>query len=104
MLELDKLQQFISDGAFHDAKARFPPPRCHPGTRVEVLNTITDWIHDPDPCQRIFWLNGPAGAGKSAIAQTVAEHCKVKELAASFFFQRNTVDRGFADRLFPTLA
>ena len=104
MLELDKLQQFISDGAFHDSKARFPPPRCHPGTRVEVLNTITDWIHDPDPCQRIFWLNGPAGAGKSAIAQTVAEHCKDKELAASFFFQRNTVDRGFADRLFPTLA
>ncbi|KAF8347575.1 hypothetical protein F5887DRAFT_915827 [Amanita rubescens] len=88
--ELDKLQQFISDGAFHDSKARFPPPRCHPGTRIQ--------------CQRIFWLNGPAGAGKSAIAQTVAEHCKDKELAASFFFQRNTVDRGFADRLFPTLA
>ena len=102
--ELDKLQPFISDGAFHDSKARFPPPRCHPGTRVEVLNMITEWIRDPDPCQRIFWLNGPAGAGKSAIAQTVAEHCKDKELAASFFFQRNTADRGFADCLFPTLA
>jgi hypothetical protein len=51
-----------------------------------------------------FWLNGPAGAGKTAIAQTIAECCKGTQLAASFFFQRNTSDRGVADRLFLTLA
>ncbi len=65
---------------------------------------ITDWINDPDPPQRIFWLSGPAGAGKSAIAQTIAEHCHDTHLAASFFFQRNTSDRGVLDRLFLTLA
>ena len=104
VLELEKLQKFISEDAFYDSRARFPPPRCHPGTRVRVLKTITDWINDPDPPQRIFWLSGPAGTGKSAIAQTIAEHCESTHLAASFFFQRNTKDRGVLDRLFLTLA
>ena len=78
---------------------------CHQGTREEVLNIITEWIGEqPYPSRRILWLNGPAGAGKSAIAQTVAEHYKDSHLAASFFFLRNTPDRGVADRLFTTLA
>jgi hypothetical protein len=101
--ELDKLQKFISEDAFYDSRARFPPPKCHPGTRVEVLRIIEDWIYDPNPSQSIFWLNGPAGAGKSAIIQTIAEHHMDTQLAASFFFERGTWDRGVADRLFPTL-
>ena len=104
MLEFDRLQKFISEHASYDSIARFPPPRCYPETRVEVLKTITDWIHDPEPREQIFWLNGPAGAGKSAITQTIAERLKDTQLAASFFFQRNTSDRGVADRLFLTLA
>ena len=71
---------------------------------MEVLNTIAEWIQNTDPRQRIFWINGGAGVGKSAIAQTIAESCKDKELAASFFFERNAVDRSMANRLFPTLA
>ena len=104
MLELDRLQKFISEDAFYDSRARFPPPKCHPGTRVEDLRIIEDWIYDPNRSQRIFWLNGPAGAGKSAITQTIAEYCKDTQLAASFFFERDTPDRGVVDRLFPTLA
>ena len=103
MLELDKLQKFISEDASYDSRARCPPPRCHPGTRVRVLKTITDWINDSDSPQRIFWLSGPAGAGKSAITQIIAEQCQHTHLAASFFFQRNTSDRGVLDRLFLTL-
>ena len=68
--------------------APFPPPRCYPETRVEVLKTITNRIDDANPRKRIFWLNSPAGAGKTAIAQTIAERCS---------------DRGVADRLFLTL-
>ena len=84
--------------------ARFPPPRCHPQTREKVLKTITDWVNDPHARQRIIWLNGPAGAGKSAIAQTISERCLRERLAASFFFLRNSSDRGTATRLFTTLA
>src|SRR6266576_5307949 len=104
MLEFDELQNFISEDASYDSRARFPPPRCHPGTRVEVLKIITDWINDSNPSQHIFRLNGPAGAGKSAIAQTIAEHCRDTQPAASFFFERNTSDRGVADRVSLTLA
>jgi hypothetical protein len=65
---------------------------------------ITDWVDNADAPKRIMWLNGPAGAGKSAIAQSIADHYKDSHLAASFFFQRNNPDRGVADRLFLSLA
>ena len=104
VLDLEHLQQYISEGALHDSIARFPPPRCHPKTREKVLKTIMDWVNDPHARQRIIWLNGPAGAGKSAIAQTIAGRCSGEQLAASFFFLRNSSDRGTATRLFTTLA
>ena len=104
ILDLEHLQQLIAEGALHDSLARFPPPICHPTTREKVLKIITDWINEPHPRQRIIWLNGPAGAGKSAIAQTIAGRCSDEQLAASFFFLRNSSDRGTAARLFTTLA
>ena len=88
----------------HDSLARYPPPLCHPKTREKVLKIISDWIDDSYPRQRVMWLNGPAGAGKSAIAQTIAERYKDSRMAASFFFLRNSPDRGVAGRLFLTLA
>ncbi len=103
-LDLLHLQQYVSEGALHDSMARFPPPMCHPQTREKVLKTITDWVNDPQVQQPIIWLNGPAGAGKSAIAQTIARHCSDEQLAASFFFLRDSSDRGTATRLFTTLA
>ncbi|KAF8349143.1 hypothetical protein F5887DRAFT_879664, partial [Amanita rubescens] len=103
-LGLLHLQQYISEGALHDSMARFPPPMCHPQTREKVLGAITDWVNDPHTRQSIIWLNGPAGAGKSAIAQTIAGRCSDERLAASFFFLRNSSDRGDATGLFTTLA
>jgi hypothetical protein len=78
---------------------------CHPQTREKVLTIITDWVNDPHARRPIIWLNGPAGAGKSAIAQTIAGRSHSGEqLAASYFFLRNSSDRGTATRLFTTLA
>ena len=52
-----------------------------------------------------MWLYGSAGVGKSAIAQTVAEHCLTNNrLGAAFFFSRGDSERNNANRLFPTLA
>jgi hypothetical protein len=51
------------------------------------------------------WVYGPAGAGKSAIAQTIAELCaKANLLAASFFFSRTAAGRSDSSRLVVTLA
>ena len=77
---------------------------CHPQTREKVLKIIADWVNDPYTRQPIIWLTGPAGAGKSAIAQTIAERFSGEQVAASFFFLRNSSDRGTATRLFTTLA
>ena len=57
----------------HDSSARYPPPLCHPNTCQKVLKIITDWIDR----HCIMWLNGHAGAGKSAIAQTICVVVKV---------------------------
>ncbi|KAF8074041.1 hypothetical protein FPV67DRAFT_783699 [Lyophyllum atratum] len=54
---------------------------------------------------RILWLHGPAGAGKSAVAQTVSEiYEERKILAGSFFFSLGSAGRGTAKYVFPTLA
>ncbi|KAF8982500.1 hypothetical protein BDQ17DRAFT_1505788 [Cyathus striatus] len=43
--------------------------------------------------QELCGLYGPAGAGKSAIAQTTAEEChREGKLAASFFYSRFSQD------------
>ena len=55
--------------------------------------------------QRIFWLNGLAGTGKSTIAQTFAEMAFADgKLGASFFCSRDFEDRSNLQAIFPTLA
>ncbi|KIM74851.1 hypothetical protein PILCRDRAFT_31063, partial [Piloderma croceum F 1598] len=78
--------------------------KCQEGTRTEVIAVIKKLIKKGGNC-RICWLHGPAGSGKSAISQTIAEWCVRKEiLAASFFFRRGAGDRSSIARLVPTLA
>lgn len=70
------------------------------------MTKIDSWIantYDDEPV--IFWLSGPAGTGKSTIAQTVAEKQAARErLGASFFFSRDRASQKDALLLFPTLA
>ncbi|KAF9263204.1 hypothetical protein L218DRAFT_839970, partial [Marasmius fiardii PR-910] len=72
----------------HNSQARFPQPKCAEGTRETILKDLLQWAHTSPsqevPC--VCWLWGSAGAGKSAIAQTVAERCEGNKLLASFFF------------------
>jgi len=95
--------------ALVDASHRYDPPRCAEATRREIIQKVEDWIrHDSlhsEPPSSIFWLYGGAGAGKSALAQTLAEKFKINEgLAASFFFFRTEVERNTGNSLIPTLA
>ena len=55
--------------------------------------------------QRVFWLNGLPGTGKSTITQSVAEICFADgKLGASFFCSRDFEDRSNLQAIFPTLA
>ncbi|KAJ6460327.1 hypothetical protein C8R45DRAFT_1180537 [Mycena sanguinolenta] len=58
--------------AIHDSMDSFPQPKCHLETRTEMLRDLREWAVDTDSQTTILWLYGPAGAGKSAIMQTLA--------------------------------
>ncbi|PPR07999.1 hypothetical protein CVT24_003746, partial [Panaeolus cyanescens] len=94
--------------AFHNSIQRCDPPKCHPGTREAIQRKILDFSNDPSKFSAVMmWLYGPAGAGKSAIAQTVAETLFKKQmLAASFFFSQTSKDghRHHEQRLIATIA
>jgi hypothetical protein len=77
---------------------------CLRGTREGVLKEIKHWLTS-EQGQRVFWLNGLAGTGKSTIAQTFAETTSFDgKLGASFFCSRDFEDRSNLQMIFPTLA
>ena len=77
---------------------------CLKGTRKDVLWQIECWAVD-DRDQRVFWLNGLAGTGKSTISQTFAEMSFADgRLGASFFCSRDFEDRSNLNMIFPTIA
>ena len=104
ILGMDLLYNSIASGAFHNSAERYDSPKCHPDTRIAVIQYIMNWINDLEKLCFFLWLYGPAGAGKSAIAQSIAELChEAKILAASFFFSRTVVGRNDELRLIPTI-
>lgn len=60
-------------GAAFDSSDRDPPARCHPGTRLSIINRTQHFIINRNGNKRMRWIVGPAGVGKSAIMQTLAE-------------------------------
>jgi len=101
---MEFIQRHIAPGAFHNSDERYDPPKCHPHTRRAVLKKIMDWVKDANKVSLILWLYGPAGAGKSAIAQTIAELLEEAGLlAAAFFFSRNAPGRNDKTPLVATL-
>ncbi|KAF6757990.1 hypothetical protein DFP72DRAFT_210382 [Ephemerocybe angulata] len=64
-----------------------------------------DWIQARDAPQRLLYMTGAAGAGKSALQQTVSEQCAKHEiLAASFFFNVGDDTRNNTAKVIPTIA
>ncbi|KAF7978970.1 hypothetical protein HWV62_44215 [Athelia sp. TMB] len=103
----------IDEGAFPNISQLLPyaegaswDPKlaCLPGTRTTVLAAIDAWAHLPD-AQRIFWLKGVAGCGKSAIMHTVAQMFQREGLlVSSFFFSRDNASRNTPQTLLTTFA
>lgn len=71
-----------------------------------MLKKISDWVKDGNLSKKLFlWLYGPAGVGKSAIAQSIADMCEQEGLlAGAFFFSRTATGRNDETRLLATLA
>ncbi|KAF4617129.1 hypothetical protein D9613_006360 [Agrocybe pediades] len=106
---IDVLTEAVAPSAFYDSGASFDKPKCHPRTRSKILEDIMCWILGEDEDGQIgkqfMWLNGAAGCGKSAIAQSTIESCIERGvLLASFFFSRSDSTRNHAGSLVATLA
>ncbi|KAJ6499823.1 hypothetical protein DFH09DRAFT_1102896 [Mycena vulgaris] len=127
------LYRAAAGDATHNSEDRFPQPRCHPETRTMMLDVLWNWTRGIEPPKNwnwtseddesevgsfsddgsssdndsspMLWLHGPAGSGKSAIAQSFCQKLEEKgRLGASFFFKRGHSSRGHAKRLFATIA
>lgn len=65
------------------------------------------WIDsiDDSETERVFWITGVAGAGKSAVAHTIAHQCRLSQRhhSSCFFFDRGTDGRNNPDKLFSTI-
>jgi len=95
-------------GAIYNSleRQKLDTPKCHPNTRKAVMKKLFDWIYSPIEADiLIMWLYGAAGAGKSAIAHTLAEICEsCGLLLASFFFWKTAGERDNANRFVATIA
>ena len=100
-----QLQQLVKPTAMHDSGQVFDRPKCHENTRVAVLKRFTDWMLGTlfrTAC--IMWLYGGAGAGKSTIAQTLAEWGAGRGmLLGGFFFSRSDSQRSHHTSFVPTI-
>ncbi|KAJ2935106.1 hypothetical protein H1R20_g2010, partial [Candolleomyces eurysporus] len=95
----------IAPNALHDSRARYDAPKCDEDTRLEVTGEIMDWIQDRSAPQRLLCMTGAAGAGKSALQQTVAERCAKSDiLGAAFFFSSADPTRNRASTIVGTIA
>jgi hypothetical protein len=93
-------------GSEFDALERYPPPSCHPETRLDISGRIHSWLQDSSREENLLWLHGPAGVGKSAIMQTLAEyeaHSPNSVLGAGIFLSRRN-GRNDPHRIFVTIA
>ncbi|KAF9552792.1 hypothetical protein CPC08DRAFT_258624 [Agrocybe pediades] len=106
---IDVLMEAVAPNALHNSGVTFDKPKCHPRTRVKIREIIMRWIFGEDEYggagKQFMWLNGAAGCGKSAIAQSIIESCIGQRfLFASFFFNRSDSTRNHAGCLVATLA
>ncbi|KAF9443589.1 hypothetical protein P691DRAFT_713081, partial [Macrolepiota fuliginosa MF-IS2] len=102
---IEILREASNPDASYDSSARDPAPRCFPGTREQHVEDTIHWAVPTvgaDDSLPLFWMKGPAGVGKSAVAQTCVEKLKAMgKLGAAFFFAVNKTDK--AEQFFPTI-
>jgi sigma54-dependent transcription regulator len=93
--------EWVATDAFYNSDELTYAPKCHPQTRLAVLDDIMKWVNKSGAQHHfMMWLFGSAGAGKSAIAKKIAELAAEKGLLiGTFFFSRTSPNRNSKDHL-----
>ncbi|KAF5310019.1 hypothetical protein D9619_010162 [Psilocybe cf. subviscida] len=100
---LKVLYKRVAPHAISNEGGRADNPKCHPGTREEVIGLLERWMNAIEG-DRILWLSGPAGGGKTAIVKTLTERFTDRGICTiNFYFFRGDSTRNGAQPLVPTL-
>jgi NACHT domain len=86
-------------------EATYDPDRgCFEGTRQDILPKIFNWASEASSPEKIWWLYGTPGSGKTSVATSLCDMLHTsKSLAASFFCRRDDPILSKPEILFPTL-
>ncbi|KEP46115.1 vegetative incompatibility protein HET-E-1 [Rhizoctonia solani 123E] len=77
---------------------------CTAETREAIHQGLEDWTTDPKS-EKIYWMNGMAGTGKTTIAYSFCEWLeKTNRLGASFFCSRISSTCRSLNKIVPTIA
>jgi hypothetical protein len=77
---------------------------CLPGTRTDIQRSIVNWAHSTS-LERLLWLKGLAGSGKSTLSTTIAHALQEQgRLGAFVFFSRDVEERNQSANVIRTLA
>ncbi|KAG8724161.1 hypothetical protein FRC09_000055 [Ceratobasidium sp. 395] len=101
---LDKLEP--SHAAWYSSadSQKLHRDECTPDTRVQVLERFRVW-RDDDEGEKVYWLNGMAGTGKTTLSYTLCKQLEEdSRLAANFFCSRQLPTCRDAKRILPTIA
>ncbi|KAJ3525009.1 hypothetical protein NMY22_g10751 [Coprinellus aureogranulatus] len=91
----------ITDFEFYNKGQR---GQCVPGSRVALLAQLLDWAEAKDS-NHAFWLNGIAGTGKTAVAETLCSQLSDRGLlGASFFCSIKVKELSDVHHIIPSLA
>ncbi|CUA75530.1 Vegetative incompatibility protein HET-E-1 [Podospora anserina] [Rhizoctonia solani] len=78
--------------------------RCTAKTREAIHQALQDWSTNPDS-EKIYWMNGMAGTGKTTIAYSFCEWLEdTNRLGASFFCSRISSTCRSLSQIVPTIA
>ncbi|KAG8729755.1 hypothetical protein FRC10_003476, partial [Ceratobasidium sp. 414] len=98
-------QRMLLDKLNPVSKARYDPSHvCLAGTREAIIGNITTWCESSNETNRLLWVHGQAGLGKSTIAASVCQKLDGSDiLAASFFCKRDDPERRDAQKVLTTI-
>ena len=71
---------------------------CLQGTRIAMIQLITDWALDPAGAQNVMLLHGIAGVGKSTLSTTIANRFREQGRRVPSFSLTETSKRGVTPR------
>ncbi|KAI9330815.1 hypothetical protein BDR26DRAFT_690469 [Obelidium mucronatum] len=101
-LEKSNLENWLKPVDFQDDVGSYANAYVK-GTRLWAVEMVNEWLQNEE--ERVLWLNGGAGLGKSFIAWLVSQNLPATyQLGSAFYCRHNDAQKNNAESLVATLA